>query len=178
VSVLFADLADFTTFSETRRPTEVLSMLNAYWAQVVPAIDASGGVIEHFAGDGVMVIFNAVGDQPDHAARAGSTGLAIAEVGRAVAGAHEGWPMFRVGINTGPAVVGDVGSRERRSFAVIGDTTNAAARLAAVGSPGQVVVAAATWDGLGAGRDGESLGPTRVKGKRAAIDAWILRSLP
>jgi class 3 adenylate cyclase len=178
VSVLFADLADFTTFSETRRPTEVLSMLNAYWAQVVPAIDASGGVIEHFAGDGVMVIFNAVGDQPDHAARAGSTGLAIAEVGRAVAGAHEGWPMFRVGINTGPAVVGDVGSRERRSFAVIGDTTNTAARLAAVGSPGQVVVAAATWDGLGAGRDGESLGPTRVKGKRAAIDAWILRSLP
>ena len=54
VSVLFADLAAFTTFSETRPPTEVLEMLNSFWAAVVPAIDDAGGVIEHFAGDGIM----------------------------------------------------------------------------------------------------------------------------
>ncbi len=178
LSVLFADLADFTTFSETRRPTEVLTMLNEHWAHVVPAIEAAGGVIEQFAGDGVMVIFNAVGDQPDHAARAASTGLAIADLGRIVASQHDGWPMFRVGVNTGSAVVGDVGAAGRRSFAVIGDTTNVAARLAAVGSPGQVVVAGATWDGLGVGRQGESLGPTRVKGKQAPVDAWVLQSAP
>jgi adenylate cyclase len=178
VTVLFADLAGFTTFSETRRPTEVLAMLNVYWEQVVPAIDRAGGVIEHFAGDGVMVIFNAIGDQPDHAARAAATGLAIAEVGRSLATANEGWPLFRVGINTGRAVVGDVGVADRRSFAVIGDTTNVAARLAAIGAPGQVVVARATWDGLDAARDGEALGPTTVKGKRETVEAWVLRSAP
>jgi len=176
VSVLFADLAGFTTFSENRRPTDVLVMLNQYWAQVVPAIEAGGGIIEQFAGDGVMVIFNAVGDQPDHATRAASTGLAIAEVGRVVAATRDDWPIFRVGINTGRAVVGDVGAAGRRSFAVIGDTTNSASRLASVGSPGQVVVARATWEELGPGRDGDALGPVSVKGRRAPVEAWILRS--
>ena len=151
-------------------------MLNEYWAQVVPAIDAAGGVIEHFAGDGVMVIFNAVGDQSDHAARAATTGLSIVEVGRSLAAAHVGRPRFRVGINTGLAVVGDIGAAGRRSFAVIGDTTNVAARLAAVGSPGQVVVAGATWEQLHISRRGTSLGPTAVKGKRTMVEAWILAS--
>src|SRR5919108_727501 len=77
VSVLFADLAAFTTFSETRSATEVLQMLNTFWAAVVPAIDAEGGVIEHFAGDGVMAIFNTGGDQPDHARRAAAAARAI-----------------------------------------------------------------------------------------------------
>ncbi len=67
VSVLFADLAGFTTFSETRPPAEVISMLNAYWAVVVPVIDETGGVVEHFAGDGVMASFNTGRDQADHA---------------------------------------------------------------------------------------------------------------
>ena len=80
VSVLFADLAGFTTFSETRSPTEVLSMLNEQWAVVVPGIDRAGGIIEHFAGDGVMAIFNADGSQPDHAQRAARAAAAI--VGR------------------------------------------------------------------------------------------------
>ena len=151
-------------------------MLNQYWAKVVPAIEAAGGVIEHFAGDGVMVIFNAVGDQLDHPSRAATTGLAIAEFGRSLAASHPGWPMFRVGVNTGLSVLGDIGAAGRRSFASIGDTTNVAARLAAVGEPGQVVVARATWEALGAGRQGDELGPTRVKGKQAPVDAWILRA--
>ena len=176
VSVVFADLAGFTTFSETRRPTEVLTMLNEYWAQVVPAIEAAGGVIEHFAGDGVMVIFNAIGGQPDHAPRAATTALEIAEIGRTLASRHDGWPLFRVGVNTGPAVIGDVGAADRRSFAVIGDTTNTAARLAGVGAPGEVVVAGSTWEALDPGREGSALGPTSVKGKQTAVAAWVLRS--
>ncbi len=177
VSVLFADLAGFTTYSETRRPTDVLAMLNTYWAEVVPAIDAAGGVIEHFAGDGVMVIFNASGDQPDHARRAARTGLRVASIGRTLAATHEDWPLFRVGINTGGAVVGDLGAAGRKSFAVIGDTTNVAARLASVGQPGEVVVSDGTWAALAEGTDGASLGPTRVKGKTAPVDAWVLRGL-
>ena len=180
VTVLFADLASFTTFSESVRPAEVIAMLNAYWAVVVPAIDRHGGVIEQFAGDGVLASFNTAIDQPDHAARAAATALEILDVGRPLAAAHPGWPIFRIGINTGPAVVGNVGATDRRSFAVIGDTTNTASRLMSLGSAGQIVVAAATWGALGPGWVGRELGPAAVKGKRRPVDAWILtgRSTP
>ncbi len=174
VSVVFADLAGFTPFSETRPPTEVLEMLNAFWAAVVPAIDTAGGVIEHFAGDGIMAIFNAVGDQPDHALRAARTARAIVDAARPIAASRPGWPVFRVGVNTGPAVLGDVGSAERRSFAVIGDTTNTAARLMTVAEPGQIIVGRTTWEALGEGRVGQELGPVLVKGKREPVEAWRL----
>jgi adenylate cyclase len=177
VSVLFADLAGFTTFSETREPTEVLAMLNAFWAVVVPVIDAAGGVIEHFAGDGIMAIFNARGDQPDHGRRAARAALAIVEAATPLAADHAGWPIFRVGVNTGPAVVGDIGSEARRSFAAIGDATNTAARLMAAGDPGQVVVGRTTWEALGPQANGVALGPIMVKGKREPVEAWRLIAL-
>ncbi|HSL34053.1 MAG TPA: adenylate/guanylate cyclase domain-containing protein [Candidatus Limnocylindrales bacterium] len=175
VSVLFADLAGFTTFSETRAPIEVIGMLNEYWASIVPVIDAAGGVIEHFAGDGVMAIFNAGDDQQDHPRRAAMAALAIVDAGRPLVAANPGWPEFRVGVNTGRAVVGNVGVADRRSFAVIGDTTNVAARLMASGDPGQVVVARTTWEALGKAREGTALGAVQVKGKRAPVEAWVLR---
>jgi adenylate cyclase len=177
VSVLFADLAGFTTFSETREPTEVLSMLNAFWAVVVPVIDAAGGVIEQFAGDGVMAIFNAGGNQPDHAQRAARAALAIVDAARPLAAEHPGWPIFRVGVNTGAAVVGDIGAEARRSFAAIGDATNTAARLMAAGEPGQVVVGRNTWEALAPEASGVGLGPIMVKGRREAVEAWRLVSL-
>ncbi len=177
VSVLFADLAGFTAFSELRTPSEVVAMLNAYWAEVVPVIVGAGGAVEHFAGDGVMASFNGGGDQPDHARRAGTAALAILAAGGRLAEANPGWPVFRVGVSTGTAVVGDVGAAERRSFTVIGDTTNVAARLTAVAEPGQVVVSGATWAALGTLRAGRPLGPTLVKGKRRPVEAWILDRL-
>jgi class 3 adenylate cyclase len=175
VSVVFADLAGFTAFSETRTPTEVVTMLNEYWAVIVPVIEAAGGSIEHFAGDGIMVIFDAAGDQPDHVARAARAARGILEASRPIAEAHPDRPIFRVGVNTGPAVVGDVGAMGRRSFTVIGDTTNTAARLMAAGEPGQIVVGRDTWEGLGPDRVGTALGPVTVKGKRDPVEAWILR---
>ena len=174
LSVLFADLAGFTAFSESRSPTDVLAMLNEQWAVVVPGVDRAGGIIEHFAGDGVMVIFNADGSQPDHAQRAARAAAAIVAAGHAVVARHPGWPEFRVGINSGRAVVGSVGAVERRSFAVIGDTTNTAARLMAAAEPGMVVVGRATWEALGTEAAGRSLGGVRVKGKRAPVEAWVL----
>ncbi len=175
ISVVFADLAGFTTFSETRAPTEVIDMLNEYWGAVVPVIDAAGGVIEQFAGDGVMAIFNAAGDQADHARRAARAGLAIVAAGAPIAADHPAWPIFRVGINTGTAVVGNVGSDARRSFAAIGDTTNTAARLMSAGEPGDVVVGQGTWESLGDEREGDALGAVRAKGKRDGVEAWRLR---
>jgi class 3 adenylate cyclase len=149
-------------------------MLNDYWAAVVPVIDRTGGVIEQFAGDGVMAIYNASDDQPDHAQRAARAALGIIAAGRPIAAANPDWPVFRVGVNTGPAVVGNVGAVGRQSFAVIGDTTNTAARLMAATDPGRVVVARTTWEALGSGRDGVPLGGVRIKGKRAPVEAWML----
>lgn len=174
VSVLFADLAGFTTFSETRPATEVLEMLNTFWAAVVPAIDADGGVIEQFAGDGVMAIFNTQGDQPDHARRAADAGRAIVAAARPIAASHPGWPTFRVGVNTGPAVLGDVGAAGRRSFAVIGDTTNTAARLMTAAEPGQVVTGRATWEALDDETAGTAIGAIRLKGKSEPVEVWRL----
>jgi class 3 adenylate cyclase len=177
VSVLFADLAGFTEFSERHAPAEVLGMLNEYWAAVVPVIDAAHGVIERFAGDGIMVIFNAVGEQLDHAVRAAEAALGIVRATAPVGEHHPGWPRFRVGVNTGTAVVGNVGTAGQRSFAAIGDTTNLAARLLHAGAPGQVVVGQATWESLARLPDpprGTPLGPLQVRGKREPVEAWVL----
>ncbi len=179
VTVLFADLTGFTTFSETREPTDVIAMLNTYWAAVVPIIDASGGSIEHFAGDGVLVLFNAFVDQPDHPRRATECALSVLRVTDAIA-ARERWPRFRIGINTGPVVAGNVGAAGRRSFATIGDTTNLASRLMSVAEPGQIVIGAATRAGVEplAGMALEPMGPIRLKGKREPVRAWRLGAVP
>ena len=175
VSALFADLAGFTAFSETHEPTEVIAMLNTYWASVVPIIDAAGGSIEHFAGDGVLVLFNAFVDQSDHAARAAQCALAIVHATDTIADERH-WPRFRMGINTGSVVAGTVGAAGRRSFATIGDTTNLASRLMSAAEPGQIVIGSSTSALLGGSVELElsALGPIRVKGKREPIEAWVL----
>jgi adenylate cyclase len=179
VSVLFADLAGFTTFSERHAPMDVVAMLNAYWAAAVPVIDAEGGAIEHFAGDGILVHFGAVTDQPDHARRAARAALELLRVTDALAAGHAGWPRFRVGVNTGPAVVGTIGAAGRHSLATIGDTTNVGSRLASVAEPGQAVIGAATRaaldEAIGMGTYSvRPLGPVSVKGKRDPVEAWAL----
>jgi class 3 adenylate cyclase len=172
VSVLFADLAGFTAFGEEHKPAEVIEMLNAYWAAVVPVIERAGGVVDYFAGDGVLAVFNAAGGEPDHAERAVRAGVSIIDSARSVATANPGWPMFRVGVNTGRAVVGNVGVEGRRTFTVIGDTTNVAARLLSAAEPGSVVASAATWAALEGRIAGVALGAIALKGKRDPVEAW------
>jgi class 3 adenylate cyclase len=179
VSVLFADLAGFTTFSEGHAPMDVVAMLNAYWAAAVPVIDAEEGAIEHFAGDGILVQFGAVTDQPDHAERAARAALELLRVTDALAAARAGWPRFRVGVNTGPAVVGTIGAAGRHSLATIGDTTNLGSRLAGVAEPGQAVIGPATRAALAAEIEAgivsvRALGFVPVKGKREPVEAWAL----
>jgi adenylate cyclase len=135
VSVLFADLTGFTGFAEERPASEVVEMLNHYWAAAVPAVTRQGGFIERFAGDAVIGAFNAVADQPDHTMRAARAALAIRSDTEHLAAEHSSWPRFRIAVNTGPAVVGNVGADLQRSFTVIGDTINLAARLQAVAPP-------------------------------------------
>lgn len=174
VTVLFADLSGFTSYSERHAPTEVVELLNAIWTAVVPIVTAEDGLIESFAGDGLLVIFNAIGNQPDHAGRAVRAATRIRDAVDAVGiGSGAAVPRFHIGINSGPAFVGSVGAAGRRSFSAIGDTTNLGSRLLGAAGPGEIVVGESTWALL---RDaqGEALEPLRVKGKRDPVRAWRL----
>jgi class 3 adenylate cyclase len=177
VSVLFADLQGFTAFSERSSPPEIVAMLNAYWAQVVPVVAAEDGLIERFAGDAVMVVFNAAAEQPDHALRAARASLEFAAASEAVAAGRPDWPRFRVGVNSGPAVIGNVGAAEQRSFTAIGDTTNLAARLQAAAEAGQVVIGPTTRSVLADKAVVRSLGPLELKGKSEPVEAFVLVEL-
>jgi class 3 adenylate cyclase len=175
VTVLFADLAGFTGFSEGRPATEVIEMVNAYWGATVPiVVDVEGGLIERFAGDAVMAVFNALDDQPDHAVRAARSGLAMRGRTEAIAGEHPEWPRFRIGLNTGLAVVGNVGAGEHRSFSAIGDTTNVAARLQAAAEPGQVLMSAATLERIRDLVTVHPIGSIPLKGKDEPVEVFEL----
>jgi adenylate cyclase len=175
LSVLFADLQGFTSFSERAPAVDVIAMLNAYWAVTVPVVVREhGGLIERFAGDAVMVVFNAAGDQPDHAQRAVDAALGMQRAAELARQGRPDWPRFRAGVNTGTAVVGNVGTDEQRSFAAIGDTINVAARLQAVAEPGQVVVSAATSTALSEAHELRGLGPRDLKGKDQPVEAYVV----
>jgi adenylate cyclase len=175
VSVLFADLQGFTAFSESRSPAEVIAMLNRYWSAAVPVVMREDGFIERFAGDAIMVVFNGTGDQPDHAQRAVRAGLGLQKAATGIA-EDDDWPRFRVGINSGRAVVGNVGTHEQRSFTAIGDTTNLASRLQGLGSPGQVVIGETTRKLLADDDMLTSLGSVEVKGKREPVTAYLVQN--
>ena len=164
--MLFADLEGFTAWAEERPPAEVIEMLNEYWGTAVPIVlEQHGGLIERFAGDAVMVVFNTQGDQPDHARRASAAALDLQERTTALATRNPDWPRLRAGVNTGQAAVGYVGAAAQRSFAVIGDTTNTAARLQAAARPGEVVISAATREAIGERRGGRGAGADRGEGQ-------------
>ncbi|MBI1914997.1 MAG: adenylate/guanylate cyclase domain-containing protein [Planctomycetes bacterium] len=133
VTVLFADVRGFTDFSERHTAQEVVALLNAYFGVVVPAVEAEGGVIDKFMGDGIMVLFGAPVSLPDHAARAARAAAAMV---RAVHEGRQTWarlgnPEMRIGVglHTGKVVVGAIGSPGRLDYTAVGDVVNAASRI-------------------------------------------------
>jgi adenylate cyclase len=178
VSVLFADLAEFTSYSERHRADEVVAMLNTYWGATIPVVaEREGGVIERFAGDAIMVVFNALGDQPDHALRAAGAAVGMRDEVTRAARLHPDWPEFRIAVNTGLAFVGHVGGSGMRSFTAIGDTTNVSARLQAQARPGQIVISRSTRDAIGERPQVASIGSLDLKGKRDPVEAFELLGL-
>jgi adenylate cyclase len=119
-------------------------------------------------------MFNATGEQPDHALRAARAALGLQRASATLTAQHPHWPRFRVGVNTGPAVVGNVGTADQRSFAAIGEATNHAARLQAVAAPGEIVIGETTRLALLDIAELEPLEPIRVKGKREPVIAHRL----
>ena len=177
VTALFADLRGFTSFSERSTPEEIVVMLNSYFEHATAAILDEGGTVVQFVGDALMALFNAPARQDDHPVRAARAALAMQAAVEATAASSPGWPRFRVGINTGPALVGNIGSTALRSFNAMGDAVNVAARLESVAQPGQVVIGESTRVRLPAGAAVESLGELAVKGRRSAVVAYRLFGL-
>jgi class 3 adenylate cyclase len=177
VTVLMADLRGFTSFSEQHAPDEVVAMLNTFFDVVVPVILEAGGTVVQFVGDEVMALFGAPTRQPDHAARAARAGLGLQEAVAAVSASRADWPRFGVGINTGPALVGNIGAEQMRNFTAIGDTTNLAARLQGLAQPGEVVVGQRTAEELGRRARLEARPPVLVKGRSEPLPTFLLRGL-
>ncbi len=177
VTVLMADLRGFTSFAERHAPDEVVGMLNTFYGVVVPVVLGAGGTVVQFVGDEVMALFGAPTRQPDHALRAARAALDLQEAVATATADRADWPRFGVGVNTGPALVGNIGAEQMRTFTAIGDTTNLAARLQGLAGPGEVVVGPRTVEELGARAVVETRAPVSVKGKREPVRAFLLRAL-
>jgi adenylate cyclase len=178
MSVLFSDLAGFTSFSERMPPAETGSMLKAYYEVAAPVIARHGGEIEHFTGDGVMATFNARGDCKDHPVRAALAALALQQEMTRLGDAHPEWPKLRVGVNTGDAVIRELGGHGHVTYSAVGDSVNVGARLEAHAPVGGILVGSETYRRLPDGTVAEPMPGLRVKGKDAAIDAFVLHELP
>lgn len=177
MSILFADLQGFTSFSEAHEPQEVTAMLNAYFRVAIPpVVSAHGGDIDRLIGDAIMATFNRRGDQPDHAERAAAAALDLQEATASVAAEHPGWPRFRAAVNSGEVSVSVLGAGGGRTHTVIGDAVNVASRLEVKAPVGGVAVSAATAALLPAART-EPLGTFELKGKAEKVSAFVLKSL-
>ena len=179
ISVLFGDLVGFTTFAERSTPAEVSEVLNAYWGIAAPLITRDfGGELEKFIGDGVMATFNSRGDQPDHAIRAARAALALQQALSAVAERQADWPRLRVGVNSGEAVLREIGGEGHVAYPLVGDTVNTGARLENLAPVGGVLIGAETYGQLPDGTVVEEKTGLRIKGKDDALTAYVLLAVP
>ncbi len=182
IEVLFVDVRGFTSMSEVLSPTEVVAILNRYLTLISDCILKHGGTLDKFVGDAAMAFWGAplpCDDPVLEAARAavdmieGSKALSdqlLAEFGRTVS--------FGIGIHTGEAVVGNVGSPKRMDYTAIGDTVNTAARLEANAPGGTIYISRAVADGLGDRARVTSLGDSvPLKGKQAGFEVLALEGL-
>ena len=178
VTVLFADLGGYSTYAETRAPPEIVTLLNRYFAAALPAILEEGGTPIQLPGDAVFAVFGAPTARVDHAVRACRAACAILARTEPLAAPPTAGPRFCIGINSGPALVGNIGSDEYRNFTAIGDTTNVAARLQGHAGGGDIVIGPETARLLGDAWDLVSLGAISVKGRSQPVDAFRIQSGP
>jgi adenylate cyclase len=179
VSILFADISGFTTISETKKPEEVAEFLSHFFSCAVESIFTYGGTLDKFIGDAVMAFFGAPLAQEDHAARAVRAGLMMRRLVQAWNASRqaEGLPdvFIRIGVNSGPAVVGNVGTEKRVDYTVLGTAVNIASRLeSGVAKPGQLVISQNTLDMVGNAFRVQSLGEFPLKGLQQRMPVYAV----
>jgi class 3 adenylate cyclase len=183
VAVVFSDIRGFSTMSEQMSPEEVVAFLNEYLAEMTAAVRPWGGYINNFIGDAIVVIFGAPIDQPDKEWRAVAAALTMRErleqLNRQRAARGEPIINNGIGIGTGAAVAGQIGSIERLMYTVIGDAVNVAARLETLTKDYPdypILINGPTAEALKNRTDLElkGLGPIHVKGRAEAVDVYAV----
>jgi adenylate cyclase len=182
VTVLFSDIRGFTTFSEKLTAHEVVEMLNAYFTRACEPILNEGGTVDKYIGDAVMAVFGSPVAHPDHARRAVRAALGMAKEAEqfkewmAKRFPDRGLAQFGIGVGlfTGEAVIGDIGTPKRKEFTAIGDTVNAASRLEGATKELKVVIAASesTIKAAGEGVRVGKVETLKVKGRAEAIRVY------
>jgi adenylate cyclase len=174
VTILFADARDFTGFSEKMNTPELVSILNRYLSVIINAIIQHDGMVNKFGGDSIMAVWNTPIACQEHALSAVRAAVRAQE---ALKELHEGAinpakMEFGIGINTGKAVAGNMGSLDRLEYSVIGDAVNTAARLASIAPGGKVWIGANTYDLIESKVHATPLKPLSLKGKQDAVRAY------
>ena len=175
ITVVFTDLRGFTAFSETAEPEEVMGVLREYHAAIGRIVLAHEGTVEHFAGDGVMILFN--DPLPLKEPELAAIRMAL-EMRTAVAALATGWKRrghelgFGVGIANGYATMGAIGFEGRRDYGAIGPVTNLSARLCGEASAGQVLISQRVYGKVEEGVEAEHIGELSLKGLSKPVPAY------
>lgn len=176
ISLLFADIRGSTSLGERLRPAEFSAVMSAFYRLGAHSITEADGIVDKFVGDEVIGLFIPGYAGRDHAGRAIAAGTAlIAAAGRADATVNGPIPVG-VGIHTGIAFVGTIGSSEQISdFTALGDTVNTTARLASLAAAGEILVSSATVDSAGRAIAGSERRTVEVRGREATLDVFAAR---
>lgn len=181
IAVLFVDIRGFTTMSESLEPEQVVEILNRYLSLTTKAIFDNDGTLDKFVGDATMAVFNAPFDLDDYIFKAVCAAYDIA------AGADEieaemmerfGKTVgFGVGVNCGPAVVGNIGCEVRMDYTAIGDTVNTAARLEANAKRGQILISDEVYQAVKDRVEVEPIGEIPLKGKTVGVMVYSVKKV-
>jgi PAS domain S-box-containing protein len=180
VTIMFADLSGFTAYSERLDPEVVFKVLNAYLSLAADTVLEQEGTLDKFMGDAVLALWNTPDLQTDHALRAVRAADAIL---RRAAESHKNFlePLhhlnFRIGIATGSAIIGNVGTGELFNYTAIGDTVNLAQRLQVTAEPGQILLHKATYDIVVAQINAILLEPISVRGREQPVHVYRFTGL-
>jgi class 3 adenylate cyclase len=178
VTILLSDIRDFTSMSERMAPEEVVSFLNDYFSEMVDAVFEHGGVLDKFIGDGMLAVFGSLGDEPDHGRRAVQGALRMKVVlaklneERAVAGRP---PIsIGIGIHTDDVIVGNIGSRRRLEYTVIGDGVNTCSRVEALNKEfgTTILITEATYADVSQEFECRLMPETSLRGKTRALRVY------
>jgi class 3 adenylate cyclase/DNA-binding response OmpR family regulator len=177
ISVLFADIRGYTTWSESAEPEQVIETLNHYLSLAAEVILAWEGTLDKFFGDGLMALFNAPNDQPDHIHRAADAALALMKAANEVQALHGHRLSYSIGVHLGEAVVGYIGTDRAMNFTAIGDTVNLAKRLQEYAAPSQVLISDEVVKRLGSLVQANPIGEIKVKGRKQPTSVFELTGL-
>jgi adenylate cyclase len=181
ISVLFCDIRGFTTISESLSPEKVVQLLNEYFERMVDVVIRNNGTLDKFIGDGMMVIFGAPDDDPYQEEHALKAAIEMQAELRKLAEKWRGEGLnlrIGIGINSGPAIVGNIGSSQRMDYTAIGDTVNLASRLESATKEFGVgiIISEYTHNAVRGAFQFTKLGEVRVRGRSEPVLAYAVDS--